>query len=102
MSVGTVSIQVSPQAAKVLRQLEARAELQQMPFDVYLQTLAEDKVSAAPPVELSSSALPPMANLTPQEKARLWMEWTTKLAVRVPHPVDDSRESIYTREDECL
>lgn len=37
-----------------------------------------------------------------QQKAQAWLEWTTKHAVSLPQPADDSRESIYTREDEAL
>jgi hypothetical protein len=42
------------------------------------------------------------AEMTPQERAKAWREWTANHSVSVPHPVDVSRESIYTREDEAL
>lgn len=48
---------------------------------------------------------PPPSNLTPQERARRWLEWTEKHAVGGP-PLSDfavSRESIYKeREDAQL
>ena len=48
---------------------------------------------------------PPTSKLTPQERARLWLEWTEKHAVGGP-PLSDyavSRESIYEeREDAQL
>ena len=50
------------------------------------------------------AAQPQPSNLSPQERARLWLEFTEKHAVGGP-PLSDyavSRESIYTREDEML
>ncbi len=96
MSVGTVTIQVSPQTAEVLRQLESQAALQQMPFDAYLHTLAEDKVNEPlPPVE----AVTPTP-LSPQEKVVLLNEWIAGLKRDTPLLTDEaiSRESIYAHE----
>jgi hypothetical protein len=47
---------------------------------------------------------PKPSDLSPQERARLWLEFTEKHAVGGP-PLSDyavSRESIYSREDEML
>lgn len=93
MNSGTVTIQVSPQTAEVLRQLERQAEARHMPLEVYLHTLAEEQ----------NHEVPPQVELTPVEKARLWEEWVERNAVHVDHFVDDSRESIYKeREDQQL
>ena len=37
-----------------------------------------------------------------QQKAQAWLNWTEGHGVDVTSPADDSRESIYTREDEAL
>jgi hypothetical protein len=42
------------------------------------------------------------AEMSPQDRAKAWREWTANHSVLAPHPVDVSRESIYTREDEAL
>ena len=50
------------------------------------------------------AAQPKPSKLSPEERARLWLEFTEKYAVGGP-PLSDyavSRESIYTREDEML
>lgn len=47
---------------------------------------------------------PKPSDLSPQERARLWLEFTEKHSVGGP-PLSDyavSRESIYSREDEML
>jgi hypothetical protein len=147
MNLETVTIEVSPQTAEVLRQLQTQAAARQVPLDAYLRTLAEvndnsvnhgyaepeakqprhssqEKVAAlnalvagldrnAAPlsdeaisresIDAPENETPLLAvELTPQEKARRWMEFVTAYSVNVPYPVDDSRESIYTREDEML
>lgn len=93
MNSGTVTIQVSPQTAEVLQQLERQAKARRMPLDVYLHRLVEEP----------ESVVPPQVELTPMEKVRLWEEWVERNAVSVDHFVDDSRESIYKeREDQQL
>jgi hypothetical protein len=42
-----------------------------------------------------------LAEMTPQERAKTWREWTANHSVSVPRPLDVSRETIYTREDEA-
>jgi len=49
-----------------------------------------------------ASGKPQLSEMSPQERARAWREWITEHAVSVDHPVDVSRDSIYTREDEAL
>ena len=96
MSVGTVTIQVSPQTAEVLRQLESQAALQRMPFDAYLHTLAEDKVNEPSPQVKTPDAVP----LSPQEKVAFLHKWIAGLKRNTPLLSDEaiSRESIYTHE----
>ncbi len=88
MSLGTVTIQVSPQTAEVLRQLETQAKARQVPLDVYLHSLAERKNGAA------------HAMLSPQDKARQWQEWAASHDPNTPVILDDNREAIYASEDE--
>ena len=93
MSLGTVTIQVSPQTAEVLRQLETQAKAREVPLDIYLHTLAEE----------NNNGVQQRVELTPEEKVRLLNEWVNRNAVHVSHFVDDSRESIYAeREDQQL
>ncbi len=93
MSLGTVTIQVSPQTAEVLRQLETQAKARAVPLDIYLHALAEE----------NNNGVQQRVELTPEEKVRLLNEWVNRNAVHVNHFVDDSRESIYAeREDRQL
>ena len=89
MTQRMVTIEVAPETAELLR---ANATARHLSLDEYLHALATG-------VEPASGAKPTMS---PQERARRWDEWTTRDAVRTPAPVDDSRESIYSREDEAL
>jgi len=89
MSQRMITIEVAPETAELLR---AKATARHLSLDEYLRALA---IGA----EQASEAKPTMS---PQERAERWDEWTTRHAVRTPTPVDDSRESIYTREDEAL
>lgn len=43
----------------------------------------------------------PRAELTSQERVKLWRDWVENHSVKGV-TADDSRESIYTREDEAL
>jgi hypothetical protein len=88
MSQRTITIEVALETAELLR---AKASEQHLSLDEYLHALATGAAA--------SEAKPAMS---PQERARRWDDWTTNHAVRTPTPVDDSRESIYTREDEAL
>ena len=37
-----------------------------------------------------------------QQKAQAWLNWTESHGINLTPPADDSRESLYTREDEAL
>jgi hypothetical protein len=89
MSQRMITIEVAPETAELLR---ARAMARHLSLDQYLRMLATN----------GEGASPTRPAMTPQERARRWDEWTTHHAVRTQTPVDDSRESIYTREDEAL
>ena len=89
MSQRMITIEVAPETAELLR---AKATERHLSLDEYLHALATG-------AEPTSGARPAMS---PQERARRWDDWTTHHAVRTPIPADDSRESIYTREDEAL
>jgi hypothetical protein len=89
MSQHMITIEVAPETSELLR---AKATARHLSLDQYLQALVIGE-------EAASEA---RSTMTPQERARRWDEWTTRHAVRTHTPVDDSRESIYTREDEAL
>jgi len=87
MTSQTVTIEVAPQVAILLRSLQQAAEERGLSLDVLL-----------------SSLLP--ANwhhreMTPDQRADDFLSWIKANAVRVDHFVDDSRESICTREDKA-
>jgi hypothetical protein len=89
MSHRMITIEVAPETAELLR---AKATERRLSLDQYLHAVATGEA-------VSPGASPP---ITPHERARRWDEWTTRHAVRTQGTVDDSRESIYTREDEAL
>jgi hypothetical protein len=82
--------QIKPETAELLA---IQAEANHLSVDEYLRNLLPHSNGAA---EVKAEK----EELTPQEKARRWVEFVEKYSVRVNHFVDDSRESIYTREDE--
>ena len=96
MSVGTVTIQVSPQAADALRHMQMQAELQQIPFEVYLQSLAKN--NGDDPSGPTKDA--PLTPLSPQEKVAFLNEWIAGLKRDTPLLSDEaiSRDSIYAHE----
>jgi hypothetical protein len=100
MSIGTVTIQVSPQAAKLLQHWQVQAELQQMTFEVYLHTLTKEDGNE-PPLSVEPALAP---SLSPQEKIAFLDEWVAGLRRDTPLLSDDaiSRESIYAYESECV
>jgi hypothetical protein len=75
--------------------LATEAEAKGLSVDEYLRSLLPHS-NGAPKIEQVNE------ELTPQEKARRWVEFVEKYSVTVDHFVDDSRDSIYTREDELL
>ncbi len=82
--------QIEPETAELLA---TQAEARHLSVNEYLRSLLPHS-NGASKVEAEKE------ELTPQEKARRWVEFVEKYSVRVDHFVDDSRESIYTREDE--
>ena len=92
--MNTVLEQIKPETAELLA---AEAEASGLSIDEYLRNLLPHSNGVA-----KAKKVQPEEELTPQEKARRWSEWVDKNAISVSHFVDDSRESIYTREDELL
>ncbi len=87
--------QIKPETAELLA---TEAESKGLSVDEYLRSLLPHSNGVAN----VGDAKEPEQELTPREKARRWSEWVEKNAVKVDHFIDDSRESIYTREDELL
>ena len=73
-------------AAKIAAQARTRG----LSVDAYLRSLLPDELNQAEETSLS-----------PAEKATLWREWVANHSVKGVI-ADDSRNSIYTREDEAL
>lgn len=86
----TVIIQVDQVTAQILETLKAQAEAQGSTLAALLQSL------------VGNGTVKPKAEMTPKEKAKAFEEWVDAHSINVSHFVDDSRESIYTREDEAL
>lgn len=87
--------QIKPETAELL---VTEAEAKHLSVDEYLRSLLPHSNGAAKAEKENEQK----EELTPQEKARRWVEFVDKYSVKVDHFVDDSRESIYTREDELL
>ncbi len=87
--------QIKPETAELLA---TEAEAKGVSVDEYLRSLLPPS-NGAPKIEKANVE---KEELTPQEKARRWVEFVEKYSVKVDHFVDDSRESIYTREDEKM
>lgn len=90
MIAQTVTIQVDQVTAQILETLKAQAEAQGSTLASLLQPLVGDGMAQ------------PKAEMTPKERAQAFEEWVSAHSISVSHFVDDSRESIYTREDEAL
>lgn len=80
--------QIKPETAELLA---AEAEANNLSVDEYLRNLLPHSNGVTEATE----------ELTPEEKVRRWREFVKKYSVRGVI-ADDSRESIYTREDEAL
>ena len=87
MNVDTITIEISTETAELLKNA---ASEQKVSLDAYLRNLALYNQTAIP------------AKLSPQDKSKMWKEIVATYSVSLPIQVDDSRESIYTREDEQL
>ena len=78
---------------RLAREAKARGET----VNGLLERILSDAEAAS--LLTSESAAIEMA---PPERARAWREWIASHSVSVPHRVDVSRESLYTREDEAF
>ena len=77
-------------APETAAKIAAQAKLRGLSVDEYLRSLLPDEFAQAQEKAFS-----------PEEKAKLWREWIASHSVKGVI-ADDSRESIYTREDEAL
>ncbi len=83
--------EIKPETVEILA---TQAKARGLSVDEYLKSLLGVTNGERPPASV--------AEKTPDEKARAWEDWVASHSVSVSHFVDDSRESIYTREDEAL
>lgn len=90
MNTGLTTIEVDPAAAAILQTLKAKAEAKGVSLGTLLLPLTENE-SEKTSVEF----------LTPAERAKAFSDWVKHHSVKGVI-ADDSRESIYTREDEAL
>ncbi|MDQ3014151.1 MAG: hypothetical protein M3X11_26030 [Acidobacteriota bacterium] len=86
--------QIKPETAELLA---TEAEAKHLSIDEYLRSLLSHSNGAAKAEEAAEEK----DELTPQEKVQRWREFVKEYSVRGVI-ADDSRESIYTREDEAL
>lgn len=89
MSVETVTMELDPASAAILRDLQEKAISQGVPLDSLLRRLTE-----------GTHALQ-SRNMTPEEKAEDFLQWARAHAVKGVI-ADDRRESLYSSEDDDL
>ncbi|MCI0417604.1 MAG: hypothetical protein L0312_00020 [Acidobacteria bacterium] len=92
MTTQTVTIEVAPQVARILLALQRRAEAEGISLDALLLPLV-------PPNEEARDEA--SVEMTLEERANDFVRWLKAHSV-TGVIADDSRESIYTREDEAL
>jgi len=92
MNTQTVTIEVAPQVAQILLELQRRAEAEGVSLDSLLLPLVA-------PNGLRGEER--SFEMAPEERANEVVEWLKAHSVKGAI-ADDSRESIYTREDEAL
>ncbi|MGH9855161.1 MAG: hypothetical protein ACREBD_35460 [Blastocatellia bacterium] len=92
MNTQTVTIEVAPQVAQILLALQRRAEAEGVSLDALLSPLVPPNGDAGDEASFE---------LTPEERANDFVQWLKAHSVKGVI-ADDSRESIYTREDEAL
>jgi hypothetical protein len=78
---------VKPETAA---KIAAQARIRGLSVDEYLRSLLPDELDQ-----------PREKSLSPEGRAKRWREWTARNSVR-GFVADDSRESIYIREDQAL
>jgi hypothetical protein len=89
MSTQTITIQIDSRSAAILQSLKEKAESEGVALDVLLRRLAEG-------VPVLQNAM-----MTPAEKAEDFLAWVATHSV-TGTIADDTRESIYGREDELF
>jgi hypothetical protein len=92
MNTQTVTIEVAPQVAQILLALQRRAEAEGVSLDSLLLPLVP--LNGEPGEETSFE-------MTSEKSANDLVQWLKAHSVK-DVVADDSRESIYTREDEAL
>jgi hypothetical protein len=91
MEPQTVTVEIDASAAEILLALQKKAEAQGITLETLLRPLIEENGTQQPkPLEV-----------TPEKRADELVRWLKAHSVRGVI-ADDSRESIYTREDEAL
>lgn len=90
----TVTIEVDPNTAQLFQVLQAKAAAEGTTLAALLRPLAE--------AGRAGGERPFYETATTDEWLRAFREWIASHAGRDYGFVDDSRESIYTREDEAL
>lgn len=89
VSKRTITIELLSETAELLR---AKAAERHLSLNEYLSVLAQ-----AEDHEMEGTA-----RISPQERAKRWDDWTARHSVWTQSTVDDSRDSVYSREDEAL
>lgn len=89
-----MTIELDQNSAQILLALKVRAEAAGASLSEFLRPLAE--------IEVGPTEQPFYETATPEEWTKAFREWVASHAGRNYGFVDDSRESIYTREDEAL
>jgi hypothetical protein len=91
MNSQTVTVELEVSAAEILRALQEKAEAHEVTIETLLRPLIEENgTQKAKPSEMP-----------PEERADELIRWLKAHSVKGVI-ADDSRESIYTREDEAL
>ena len=94
MNSPTTTIEVDSSAALILQASKAKAEAQGISLATLLRPLADNEVNGTVERPLYETA-------TPDELADDFLAWVETHSIKGT-VADDSRESIYTREDEAL
>jgi hypothetical protein len=92
MNSQTVTIQVAPQVAQILLALQRKAEAEGVSLDSLLLPLVATNGDVRKEAGLE---------MAPQQRADDFVRWLKDHSVKGV-VADDSRESIYSREDEAL
>ena len=95
MNTQMTTIEVDQNTAEILQMLKAKADAQGVTLDTLLQPLVENGGAQGEEKPFYETA-------TPEEWVKAFREWVASHEGRGYGFVDDSRESIYTREDEAL